>query len=53
MLRHTYATRSVAGGMDLARLKALMGHTDIGVTQRYLHPSLDDLNNAVTDIEGM
>jgi site-specific recombinase XerD len=53
MLRHTYATRSLAAGMDLARLKALLGHTEISVTQRYLHPTLEDLNSVVTGIEGL
>ena len=38
-LRHTFGTRMVEAGVDLATLKSIMGHTDIRVTQRYVHPS--------------
>ena len=53
ILRHTYATQVVVSGVDLAQLKTLLGHTDIKTTQRYLHPSVDDLAASIGKIKGM
>lgn len=36
-LRHTFASRLVAAGIDLASVKAAMGHAKITTTERYLH----------------
>jgi integrase len=36
-LRHTYGSLLVAGGIDLAAVKAAMGHSRITTTERYLH----------------
>jgi len=36
-LRHTYGSQLVAGGIDLASVKAAMGHSRITTTERYLH----------------
>ena len=43
-LRHTYGSLLVAGGVDLASVKAAMGHSRITTTERYLHtlPDADD-----------
>jgi integrase len=38
-LRHTFATRMIAAGVDVMTLKEIMGHSDIRTTQRYVHPS--------------
>lgn len=36
-LRHTYATMLLSKGVDLKTLQDLMGHSDITITQIYLH----------------
>ena len=36
-LRHTYGSLLVAAGVDLASVKAAMGHSRITTTERYLH----------------
>jgi integrase len=38
-LRHTFGSRSAMAGVDLATLKELMGHSQISITMRYVHPT--------------
>jgi integrase len=50
-LRHTFATRQVEAGTDLPTLKGIMGHKDIRVTQKYVHPSQDHQDKAMQTFE--
>ena len=48
-LRHTYGSLLVAGGIDLASVKAAMGHARLSTTERYLHArSASDLADRFT-----
>lgn len=46
--RHSFATACLNGGMDLRHVQALMGHTSLGWTQKYLHISMDRLKRIHT-----
>jgi integrase/recombinase XerC len=46
--RHSFATACLNGGMDLRHVQALMGHTSLGWTQKYLHVSMDRLKKIHT-----
>lgn len=46
ILRHSFAVRSLQNGIDLYRLKELMGHSEISTTERYLDAIDEDLREA-------
>jgi integrase/recombinase XerD len=48
-LRHAYATHQLAAGMAIHQLKAILGHTDLKSTERYLHWQ-PDTNNSNYDL---
>jgi integrase len=50
-LRHTFATRAVASGADLPTLSALLGHTSIQMTMRYVHPAAEQKRVAIEKLE--
>ena len=50
-LRHTFATRAVASGADLPTLSALLGHTSILMTMRYVHPAAEQKRMAIEKLE--
>jgi integrase len=52
-LRHTYGTRAAEAGVDLATLAALMGHTKIQMTMRYLHPADQHMQEAAKKLEAL
>ena len=45
-LRHSYASIAAAGGTSLQVIGKLLGHTQIGTTQRYAHLSSDPVRAA-------
>jgi integrase len=50
-LRHTFATRAVAAGVDLPTLSAILGHTSIRMTMRYVHPAEEQKKIAAGKVE--
>jgi integrase len=50
-LRHTYASRAVMAGVDLPTLAALLGHTSVQMTMRYVHPAEEHKREATAKIE--
>jgi integrase len=50
-LRHTYASRAVMAGVDLPTLAALLGHTSVHMTMRYVHPAEEHKREAAEKIE--
>jgi len=51
-LRHTYASWLVMAGVDLYRVKELMGHASIQTTMRYAHLAPDTLKSVVERVFG-
>jgi integrase len=50
-LRHTFATRLVLSGIDLATVSKLLGHSSIHMTMRYSHPTPEALKSAVSVLD--
>jgi len=51
-LRHTFLTRLVESGADIGVVQLIAGHSDIKITQRYVHPSKDSALDAVERLAG-
>lgn len=45
-LRHTFASHLASSGVSLAVVGKLLGHTQVGTTQRYAHLALEPLRDA-------
>ena len=50
-LRHSFASRLVARGVDIVTVQQLLGHSTIIVTMRYTHTNLDSKRTAVARLE--
>jgi integrase len=51
-LRHTFATRLVQNGVDLYKVKELLGHKTITMTMRYAHHYPESLRSSVEVLDG-
>jgi site-specific recombinase XerD len=49
-LRHTFATRFLQNGGDVATLASLLGHTNVATTTRYLHPNAAQMQDMVEEL---
>jgi integrase len=52
-LRHTFGTRMGEAGADAFTIMRLMGHSTVTVSQRYVHPSPESMENAVSRLEAL
>jgi integrase len=51
-LRHTFATRAAEKGIALPVLAAILGHSDVRMTMRYVHPQQAAMRAAIRELEG-
>ena len=50
-LRHTFATRAVERGVDIATVSGLLGHADVTTTTHYyVHPREDPMRQAMAAV---
>jgi integrase len=49
-LRHTFGTRLADAGVDVVKIKELMGHASIVTTMRYIHATNQGKRSAIVDL---
>jgi integrase len=49
-LRHTAATRFLAGGADIETVRQILGHSSLAVTQKYVHSGIEQAREAVESL---
>ena len=50
VLRHSFTTRFLQKGGDLATLRAILGHSSIATTYHYLHPNAAQMQDMVEGV---
>jgi site-specific recombinase XerD len=50
-LRHTFGTRLGESGADAFMIMKLMGHSSVTVSQKYVHPTPENLERAMKRLE--
>lgn len=50
-LRHTFGTRLGEAGADAFTIMRIMGHSSITISQRYVHPTPETMENAFVALE--
>ncbi|MGH9406792.1 MAG: tyrosine-type recombinase/integrase [Terriglobia bacterium] len=50
-LRHTFATRLAEAGVPLPVISALLGHSSIAMTMRYIHPQEEAMRAAIAKLD--
>ncbi|NLC25244.1 MAG: tyrosine-type recombinase/integrase, partial [Fastidiosipila sp.] len=48
VLRHSFGTILLARGASVVSIQKLLGHANLSVTSRYLHPDKSELTGAVS-----
>ena len=51
-IRHTFLTRLGESGCDVWTLARIAGHSNISISQRYVHPSEDAVLKALSRLSG-
>ena len=51
-LRHTFASWLVSAGVELTKIRDLLGHSSVIMTERYAHLAPDRLHDAVNVLDG-
>ena len=49
-LRHTFGSNLIKGGVDIVTVKELLGHSDLKITQIYVHSSLAQKQQAIINL---
>ena len=52
-MRHSYATHQLELGVDIRRLKELMGHEHVNTTMIYLHVLPCDMNKCASPLDSL
>ena len=53
VLRHTFSTNCIEGGVDVKSLSEMLGHSDVKITlNRYVHPSMDTKRQYMNILSG-
>jgi len=47
ILRYSFASNLIAKGVDIVKVKKLLGHENIKTTSIYLHTNMEELEKAV------